>query len=230
MKPLNSCLKLLAVAAVVLLAACTGMEQKPPAGVSFDGLEPVPDTGFANVYKKPGASFSDYTAFFVEPCEVSFRKNWQRDQNQNRIDLSSQVTKKDVERIKAGLGEMCETTFRGALAEAPAYKVVDTTDGAEQVLVLAPSIINLDINAPDVMSAGRTRSYTTQSGEMTLLLELKDGVTGEVLVRVADRRKDFDDMQLQWTNSVTNRADAQRVLNRWAHVLRENLDRVRAAN
>jgi len=166
----------------------------------------------------------------VAPCEVSFRKNWLRDQNQSRMDLTNRVTRSDVERIRESLGEMCQSTFREKLAEEPGYQLVDNVDDGENVLVLVPAIIDLDIYAPDVMSAGRSRSYTTRSGEMTLLLELKDGISGDTLVRIVDRRRDFDDMYLQWTNAVTNRNDAQRILNRWATELRDNLDKVRAGS
>lgn len=224
-----SSVAVLALAACVGLSGCAGVEQKPPPGVSFDGLEQVPDAQYANVYKKPGADLSAYTEFGVAPCEVAFRKNWLRDQNEYRMDLTNRVTKKDVERIKSQLGELCTQTFTDALKQPPPYELVETFTEGEQVLVLEPAIINLDINAPDIMSPGMSRSYTTQSGEMTLLLELKDATTGEVLYRIVDRQKDFDDMQLQWTNSVTNRADAQRILNRWAKELRESLDKVTPA-
>jgi hypothetical protein len=92
------------------------------------------------------------------------------------------------------------------------------------VLVLRPAIINLDIAAPDVMAAGRQRSYTTEAGQMTLVLEGVDGTTGEILVRVVDRRRAMDTGRLQWTNSVTNQAEARRMLNRWASQIREGLD------
>ncbi|MFV8817267.1 hypothetical protein [Haliea sp. E17] len=222
-------LKALALAVCVGVTACAAPEQKPPAGVTFDGLEPVPEAKFATVYKKPGADLSIYKTYGVAPCEVAFRKNWLRDQNQNRIDLTNRVTKKDVDRIKTQLGEMCTETFTKALQAPPPYTLVEEFTEGEEVLVLAPAIINLDINAPDIMSPGISRSYTTQSGEMTLLLELKDATTGDVLYRIVDRQKDFDDMQLQWTNSVTNRADAQRILNRWGKELRDGLDKVTAA-
>ncbi len=222
-------LKSLALAAMCVIATgCAQTASKAPAGVSFDGLELVPDTKYATVYRKPDADLSGYTEFGVAPCEVAFRKNWLRDQNSNRMDLTNRVTKQDVERIKTRLGELCTETFTASLQQAPAYKLVEEFSEGEQVLVLVPAIINLDINAPDIMSAGMSRSYTTQSGEMTLLLELKDATTGDVLYRIVDRQRDFNDMQLRWTNSVTNRADAQRILNRWAGELREALDKVTA--
>ncbi len=225
--PLSS--RVLVIAACVVISACAAAEKKPPAGVSFDGLEHVPDAKYATVYKKPGADLSGYTEFGVVPCEVAFRKNWLRDQNSNRMDLSNRVTKNDVERIKSQLGELCTSTFTEALQQPPPYKLVESFTEGEQVLVLVPAIINLDIAAPDTMSPGISRSYTTRSGEMTLLLELKDATTGDVLYRIVDRQKDFDDMRLQWTNSVTNRADAQRMLRRWASELRESLDKVYSA-
>ena len=97
-----------------------------------------------------------------------------------------------------------------------------------QVLVLSPSIINLDINAPDTMSAGRSRSYTTSAGEMTLSLEVSDATTGEVLYRIVDRKRSRDTGRMEWTTSVSNKAEAERTLNRWADLLRQGLDTVRA--
>jgi hypothetical protein len=159
-------------------------------------------------------------------CEVAFRKNWQRDQNSSRVDLGNRVTQKDVDRIKDKLGEECGKYFREALEQAPPYQLVDSFSDGEQVLVLRPAIINLDISAPDTRSTGMQRTYTTEAGEMTLLLELFDGTTGEILVRVIDRQRARDTSYLQWSNSVTNEADAKRILSRWAGQFRKGLDEV----
>lgn len=175
---------------------------------------------------RPGAVLSDYEAYGLAECEVAFKKNWLRNQNNSRVDLSNRVTQKDVDRIKDTLSAECSTQFRAALEQAPPYKLVDSFNNGERVLVLRPAIINLDISAPDVKAAGMQRTYTTEAGEMTLLLELVDGTTGEILVRVVDRQRDRDTGRMQWTNSVSNRAEAQRVLRRWSEQLRKGLDRV----
>lgn len=213
----------------LLLASCAGVEKSAPA-VSYDGLQLVPGTRFAEVYKKPGADLSVYHEFGVTPCKVAFRKNWMRDQNQYRIDLTNRVTQRDVDRIKSALSAQCEKQFRAILAQDPAYKVVDDFSHGGEVLILRPAIIDLDINAPDVRTAGMSRTYTTSAGEMTLYLELVDSTTDEVLARIIDRQKDFDDNYLTWTSSVTNKADADRVLRRWAKQLRDGLDKVRASS
>ena len=213
---------MLPVFTVFILSSCV----TPPPTETHDGLVLVPNTRFAQVFMRPGADLSSFTAFGLTPCEVAFRKNWQRDQNQSTINLSSRVTQEDVTRIKDRLGAECDSTFRAALEQAPPYTLVEQFSNGEHVLVLRPAIINLDIAAPDVMAAGRQRSYTTEAGQMTLVLEGVDGTTGEVLVRVVDRRRAMDTGRLQWTNSVTNQAEARRMLNRWASQFREGLDEV----
>ena len=213
--------KIITALCVLFISACAS-NQAPQ--VSHDGLELVPDTEFSEVYMKPNATLGGYTEYGLMDCHVAFKKNWLRNQNNNSLDLSSRVTQKDVDRIKDRLGDKCTEHFAEALSQAPAYNVVDSFEDGEGALVLKPSIINLDISAPDTMSAGMTRSYTTSAGEMTLSLEILDGTTGEILARVIDRRKEVDTGRMQWTSGVTNKADADRALRRWAEQLRKGLD------
>lgn len=213
--------------ALLVISGCAGSQSSAPA-VTSDGLQLVPDTKFGEVYQRPGVDLAGFTEFGVEDCRVSFKKNWLREQNDNRLDLSNRVTQRDVDRIKDNLGALCTEHFTAALLTDPAYNLVDGFDDGEQVLVLSPSIINLDINAPDTMSAGRSRSYTTSAGEMTLSLELSDATTGEVLYRIVDRKRSRDTGRMEWTTSVSNKAEAERTLRRWADLLRQGLDTVRA--
>jgi hypothetical protein len=61
---------------------------------------------------------------------------------------------------------------------------------------------------------------------MTLYLELWDGTTNTILARVADAQGDSG--MYGWrTNSVTNRAAADRILRIWARELHKKLDLVR---
>lgn len=219
-------MKLLALLGCVgILTACATTEM--PA-TSPEGLVLQPDTKVGALYMKPGASLKGYDEFGVTDCQVAFRKNWLRDQNSQRLDLSNRVSQRDVDRIKDNLSERCEAAFLSALQEEPAYKVVEEYSDGEAVLILRPSIVNLDINAPDTMSAGMSRSYTTSAGEMTLILEVLDATTGELLARAIDKKRGLDSGRLEWTNSVTNRADADRALNAWGKQLREALDRAHA--
>lgn len=217
-KCMRSCL----AAAIFLYVTGCASSQQPQT--TYDGLELDTTITRAEVYKKPGASLVEYKEYGLVPCQVSFKKNWLRDQNRQRLDFSSRVTQKDVDRIKDTLGVECDTFFRAALEQDPAYKLVESFSEGEQVLILRPALINLDIVAPDTMSAGRSRTYTTSAGEMTLLLEVVDGTTHETLYRVVDRKRGLDTGRLQWSNSVTNKADADRALRYWSGQLRKALD------
>lgn len=217
---------ILGLAAALLVAGCT----TPPPAETHDGLVLQPDMKADSVYVRPGVSLAGYSEYGLQSCDVAFRKNWMRDQNTSRLDLSDQVTQKDVDRIREALSAECDKFFREALLEDPAYNIVDSFDEGERVLVLHPSIINLDVTAPDLRSPGMQRTYTANAGEMTLFLELYDGTTGEILVRVQDRQQARDNMRIQYTNSITNRFEADRILKEWGSRLRRGLDTAVEAN
>ena len=209
---------------VAMLAANAGAATQPPAETP-DGLQLVPDTAFGLVYAEPGIDLTGYTELGLVPCQVSFKKNWMKDQNRNALDLSSRVTQRDIEKIKTKLAAECDKQFRNSLTAPPPYTLVESFTKGEAVLIVRPSIVNLDITAPDLKSAGRERTYTTGgAGEMTIVLELLDGTTGDVLVRGYDREGGRDTSPMQWSNSVTNRAEAERILKLWSERLRKGLD------
>jgi hypothetical protein len=148
----------------------------------------------------------------IDPTEVAFRKNWQRDQNRDRLDLSSRVTDEDARRILDGAQQEFQKLFAETYAKA-GYQVV-TAPGPD-VLRISTAIANLDVAAPDTMSPGRTRTYSREAGEATLVLEARDSLTGELLGRAIDERE-TSDMGPYIRNSVTNAAAFEQVFRRWA--------------
>lgn len=219
----------LIVTAGLALTACASGDVSRESTLTHDGLRRVAGQDFAEVYLRPGADLAHYQHLSLSQCEVSFRKNWLRDQQRDSRTLTSRVRQEDADRIRQRIASACDEHFRAALERAPAHDLVDAAPNGEDVLILRPSIVNLDIHAPDVQGAVSTRSFTTSAGEMTLNLELVDALTGEVQGRVVDRRRGVEQSQLQWTSSVTNRAEFERILRRWADLLRDSVDRVRGA-
>jgi hypothetical protein len=105
------------------------------------------------------------------------------------------------------------------------YTILDTP--AEDTMQVRTAIINLFINAPDLGNPGITRSYTSSAGSMTLVLEARDGPSGQLLARVVDSRtNDTPGGHLTWTNAATNTADAKRMISEWAIRLRQSLDKL----
>jgi hypothetical protein len=103
--------------------------------------------------------------------------------------------------------------FHEAFGKA-GYTIVDKP--GPDVLRVTPGVVNLYVNAPDVMSAGRSTSYTANAGEATMLLELRDSQSNALLGRVLDRRETRDSMGMQTANRVTNTADFRLLFKSWA--------------
>jgi len=94
------------------------------------------------------------------------------------------------------------------------------------VLRVKAAVVNLYINAPDT-GMGRQRTIVRSAGEMTLVAELADGATGQVLARVADRRE-APDTRMQITNGVVNESEARTIAAGWAKTLKKALDNAQA--
>ena len=62
---------------------------------------------------------------------------------------------------------------------------------------------------------------------MTLKLEIYDSVTGDLIATASDRREAPRRGYVQWTTSVSNSAEARRMLRQWAVKLVELLNDAR---
>ena len=207
--------------AVMLLAAMSVQAADSPGHTSHDGLKLVKKNRSTELYMRPGASLAQYERVAILDCPVAFRKNWERDQNEEVVGLMNRVTQKDMDRIKAELSKEFLRVFTEELQTKGGYAVVDA--GAEDVLVLRPAIINLDVTAPDKMTPGMSQTFSASAGSMTLYLELYDSVTSQILARYVNADGDREAM-MQVSNRVTNKAAADRILRRWADKLRKALD------
>lgn len=194
--------------------------------VTTDGLHRVPDSNLAIVYAAPGADLAPYQRIKLLEAYVAFKKNWER--NQRSASGSMPLSSKDISRIKESLADEFDQVFSEALSEA-GYQITDET--GEDVMIVRPAIINLDVNAPDRMAAGRNTTYTSSAGEMTLYIELWDSVSGDIMAKALDRRTDNRNAGFYtWANSVSNRAAAIRILKGWAGILVDALNEARPTN
>ena len=214
----------LSLLATLLTLGCASTSETVPT-TTPDGLDLVRSDKHSAVYVKPEAQLDIYNEFAIVPCEVAFRKNWQRDYNSSHRSSGQQIKERDIDRIKRELGEECTTFFTNALSEEPSYNLVTEWQQGQDVLLVRPNIVNLNITSPDVSSPSMTRSYSASAGSMTLYLELIDAETSEVLVRAYDSKADPDSF-VNYANKITNRQAADRMLKNWATRLREAMDSV----
>jgi len=204
----------LAVGATVL-AGCASTDTV----TEWDGLVRKPNTRLNAVFVKPDAQVVAYRSVMLDPLQVSFDGNW--DPNRGTRSMSARLNADDVAAIKNDLSELFREIFRDELARG-GYQLVDQP-GAETLRV-TPAIINLFINAPDTSAPGRTRTYTADSGRMTLVVELRDSETNTLLARAVDTQTGRNAGMWTITNRVTNTADARRAIGVWASALRRSLD------
>jgi hypothetical protein len=204
----------LAVACVVLLIAggsATAIQAaKPPA--TWDNLVLAKSKRFQRVYLLPDADFRPYTKVMLDPTEVAFRKNWVKDYNNSASSLGrrmdDQQAQRIIDQVRKGFGD----SFAKAYAKA-GITVVQTP--GPDVLRVRTGVVDLAINAPDVPTAGRSRSYSSEAGQAMLVVEVRDSETGALLGRVLDRQIAGDSMPYM-RNSVSNTADFSRMFDMWA--------------
>lgn len=207
---------------LAVVPAAVFAESEPP-DVSLDGLQLVEKDRRGEIYADPGVDWSVYDQIQLERATVSFRKNWQRDQNRMQ---SFKVKASDMERIKTDLAELFDEVFTEELTGKGDYTMA--SESADNVMRIKPQIVDLDVYAPDTKGPGMTRSYTQQAGRMTLKLEIYDAVTGDLIATASDRRESPRKSYYQWTTSASNQADARRMLQLWAKDLRKRLDEARS--
>jgi hypothetical protein len=212
---------LYAIAAATALSGCATTQTSPIDDMStHEGLVKASVKGVDAVYNRPGANLSGYDKILLRPIAVEFSKNWKPEDDSALY----RMNEPDRDKIKKDLAKAFDDVFRQVLQEKGGYQMVN--EPAKGVLEVQAAIINLYINAPDVsmQTAARVKTYTTSAGEMTLIAELHDSVTGTLLSRAYDRRDDLGSGQWTWTDSVTNSADARREIRRWAELLKNALD------
>jgi hypothetical protein len=207
----------LIVAGLLALFAHAALADKAPT--TWDGLVEIKSKKMDAAYLAPGADFRPYTKIMVDPTQVAFRKDWLKNINDDRS-VSRKVTEDEAQEILAAARTNFEDVFQEAFAKA-GYTVVKTP--GPDVLRVATGVVNLYLNAPDTMSAGRTRTFTANAGEATLVMELRDSMSGALLGRVLDRRETLD-TGMQWSNRVTNTQDFRNLFLSWSSVTVKGLE------
>ena len=208
-------LPLVLAAGALVLAGCASTD----AVTEWDGLVRKPNTRLNAVFVKPDAQIVAYRSVMLDPVQVSFDGNW--DPNRGTRSMSARLNSDDVAAIKSDLAELFREIFRDELARG-GYQLVDQP--GPETLRVTPAIINLFINAPDTSAPGRTRTYTADSGRMTLVVELRDSETNTLLARAVDTQTGRNAGMWTITNRVTNTADARRAIGVWSSALRRGLD------
>lgn len=204
---------------VLFFTVATASASQEPPDVTVDGLHRVPETQVDLLYALPGADLGQYERIYLLAPEVRFVKDYK--QKANRM-YDNRLTDADIARMRDDVVRLFAEEFADELQGAGGYSLVQET--GEDVLLVRPAIIDLDVLAPQAATRPNARSTLPSAGRMTLLMELADSVSGAVLAKALDYQYDRTPVQTYLSNQARNEKAARQMLRHWASLLRQGLD------
>jgi hypothetical protein len=193
---------------------------------SWDSLVAVNSRSMGAAFLLPGADFRPYDSVMLDTPEVAFRNNWLRDINNSNIGMG-RVRQSDADRILAAAATNTTDIFTAEFERA-GFKIA--TAAGPNVLRIRTGVLDLVVNAPDALTAGRSMTFTANAGEATLVVEARDSITNALLGRVIDRRETRGMAGMQMSNRFTNTADFQQLARTWARISATKLNDLKAAS
>jgi len=197
------------------------IQQGPDAEVSFDGLHKVDNPRASLAWARPDFDISGYTKIWLVGAGIEYRQVKDRGRTSMATRSGSGpyfIDDKARERFEKNVTEV----FAEEMAKTERFELVDGPGPG--VLMVRGGLLDVISYVPPE-TVGRTEVYLRSVGEATLVLELRDSETGTILARSIDRRAaEQAGGSLQYSTTVTNSAEARRLIRRWAVQLREALD------
>ena len=202
----------------------TAIDAQP---ATYNGLVRVKSKRLKAVYLKPGADFRIYHQVMLDPVHIAFRKDWQKDYNSTRRGHAGRVTdaemQRAVDKAAADSHDIFAKAFNGG-----GFPVV--TAAGPGVLRVSTGLVNIQVTAPDIQTAGRSSTYASEAGQATLVVEARDSRTGELLGAAIDARLAGDNSIMMRRTTVSNRADFQRLVSDWAKISVNGLSELRSSS
>jgi hypothetical protein len=207
------------LAVFALLAACTA--SLPPVETTADGLVRVPSRPEGGVYRNLDADFTRYKRVMIEPLTVEFLKGWRK---QHR-----DISDAEVRRIQAETTNNFREVFTEILVDEGPFELAEVREA--DVLVVVPRMVDLKIPAPETEHDTGYSSHSPRLVSLEMTGELRDGVTGDILLRVImiDGEDRFKIHQRSGPNRVVNEYEIRDALERWSHLVREAIDVAKAS-
>jgi hypothetical protein len=197
----------LGAALAALLAACTSTAFEPPP--TWDGLEYRPTPALDALYVTPAGAPRAYRTVIVDDPVVTLDRNWRL--NRETTPTSSAMKAADIEGLKQALSG----AFAKILVEeltAGGYPSVP--QARPDTLRITSALANVYMNTPP----GTMMTWPMYAGRMTLVMDLRDAQTGQLLARILDEQTG-DLGMLQLPNTVVNSPDFRRAVQGWSQAV-----------
>jgi hypothetical protein len=216
---MNAMRKYLVLITSAMLAASAPAAAAPE---NWDGLVEVNSPRMDVAFLAPGADFRPFGKVMLDKPEVAFRQNWLRDVNRS-MRGTGRVTQADADRILASVASDTTDIFAEEFRRG-GYEVV-TAPGTD-VLRVRTGVLDLVVNAPEAATTGRSRTFTANAGEATIVVEARESLGNGLMARALDRRETR--RIAGQANRVTNTADFRALARDWARIAVRKLDDLKA--
>jgi hypothetical protein len=203
-----------------LMSACAPQPTIPIdlPKTNFDGLEEIRSKYFSAAFMRPGVNFSDYRELLLSQSELAFRTP---DRSKQQFPLT--------EEQKNRFRQLLDAQFAKELASS---KTLQMTSSA------GPRALKLEVRVQDIVAMVPPRSVSGVGdialqalAEATLVIEISDSESEEVLARIYDRRViEGTAIAQKQGPPVTQWEEVEAVCNRWASTVRARLDVVVSGN
>ena len=203
-------------AALLAVPALAGAPASLEQAVAAQGLQRVRAPAFNVAYVRPGAALAGYDRILLEPIDVAFRADW----NPYRAGSLLRLNADEREQLRVTVGQWVLRSFAEELQRGPA-KLTDQPGPG--VLRVKAHVVDLYLSDSGIPTFGRSRVLTTSSGEATIVVDLSDAASGELLARVGDweelRSTPF--RVLRTSNPTRMVSDVESVGANWGRTVRE---------
>ncbi len=220
--------KIVLMFVAMTMAGCSSapptIQQGPNAEVSYDGLHAIDNSIFKAAWADPDIDFSRYDKIMAGGAFFEYRAV-KKTSGTSRARASATKFYID-EKAREKLKELTSEIFNEELAKSSRFSVTDAP--GPDVLIIRGGLHDIVSKVPpDII--GRGEIYISSVGEITLILEAVDSMSGEVIFRAVERRAaERGGGMAMRSNSVNTRSEVRRLIRRWATTLREGLDSIPA--
>ncbi len=188
---------------------------------SYDGLVQVKKTGFRNVWVKPGTEAGSYNKILPVGVDFHYRDVPAGNRTAQARRSSSTSDFPIEENTRARIEEIMAEIFLEELGDTDNFTLTDEP-GPDVVLIIG-GLYDVVSNVPPD-SIGRSNIYLSRVGQATLVLQIEDSMSREIIARVVDRRA-ADPAFAQRSSTVTNTAEFRHLARTWARILTKNIDK-----
>lgn len=218
--------KVLAITATALLAACSSeptIQTGPDAEVTFDGLVRIDNARFAGAWIDPDVDLTQYTKIMPGGAEFQFRhvqKTAGRMQTTRSNEREFWISDSNRQRLVDTVTEI----FDEELQRSEHFTMTD--EPGPDTLIIVGALHDIVSRVPPDL-VGRGEIWLSSLGEATLVIQLADSLSGEVIYRAVERRSvESVGNQMTLSNSASTWGEVRRWARRWAVRLREGLDSI----